>query len=379
MPPSGHCSSQSPETINRKINKSAFNNNNNNHIKFTKDMDVPEQTAANKALREKMAALHKTGLISAIITVGMYYYGTTVVGTNMMVDPRQNTWIMMQSSSAILVLSLVFIFGVTVWGPWVMRNRQPVKGLKNVMIMYNVLQVVYNCYVFYLMCVGGWINGYSLTCQQCDYSNNPQAITMLHGAYWYYISKFIDLLDTVFFVMNKKYEHVSLLHVIHHSVMPVNTFFVIRYMPGGHSTFIGLLNSFVHIVMYFYYCVAAMGPRFRKFLWWKRYLTKLQLSQFIAVILHSSQLAFIDCPIDASMTRFLLATTYMFLFLFSDFYIKAYLSKKQKMEEREQEKLKSLAKSKRNSTTSGVVEAVQRTANNIFNLPTAPCFLQNNT
>jgi len=46
---------------------------------------------------------------------------------------------------------------------------------------------------------------------------------------------------------------------------------------GGHSTFFGLLNTFVHIVMYTYYMFSAMGPQYQKYLWWKKYLTTLQM------------------------------------------------------------------------------------------------------
>lgn len=46
---------------------------------------------------------------------------------------------------------------------------------------------------------------------------------------------------------------------------------------GGHSTFFGLLNTFVHIVMYSYYLFSALGERYQKFLWWKKYLTALQM------------------------------------------------------------------------------------------------------
>jgi len=40
---------------------------------------------------------------------------------------------------------------------------------------------------------------------------------------------------------------------------------------------IGLINSLVHVVMYMYYGLAALGPQMQKYLWWKRYLTSLQL------------------------------------------------------------------------------------------------------
>lgn len=37
------------------------------------------------------------------------------------------------------------------------------------------------------------------------------------------------------------------------------------------------LNSFIHTIMYTYYLLAAFGPSMQKYLWWKKYMTKLQL------------------------------------------------------------------------------------------------------
>ena len=34
--------------------------------------------------------------------------------------------------------------------------------------------------------------------------------------------------------------------------------------------------------MYSYYCLAAMGPQFHKYLWWKKYLT---IFQFVSILL----------------------------------------------------------------------------------------------
>ena len=38
-----------------------------------------------------------------------------------------------------------------------------------------------------------------------------------------------------------------------------------------------MLNSFVHTVMYGYYGLSAIGPSMQKYLWWKKYITQLQL------------------------------------------------------------------------------------------------------
>lgn len=47
--------------------------------------------------------------------------------------------------------------------------------------------------------------------------------------------------------------------------------------PGGMGSFHAMVNSTVHVIMYFYYGLAAAGPRFQKFLWWKKYMTAIQL------------------------------------------------------------------------------------------------------
>ena len=51
----------------------------------------------------------------------------------------------------------------------------------------------------------------------------------------------------------------------------------VKFAPGGHSSFFGFLNTFVHIVLYLYYLLTAMGPRIQTKLYWKKYLIVLQM------------------------------------------------------------------------------------------------------
>lgn len=46
---------------------------------------------------------------------------------------------------------------------------------------------------------------------------------------------------------------------------------------GGMGSFHALVNACVHVIMYSYYGLAAAGPRFQKYLWWKKYMTAIQL------------------------------------------------------------------------------------------------------
>lgn len=38
-----------------------------------------------------------------------------------------------------------------------------------------------------------------------------------------------------------------------------------------------MTNSFIHVLMYSYYALSTFGPSIAKYLWWKRYLTMIQL------------------------------------------------------------------------------------------------------
>lgn len=89
-----------------------------------------------------------------------------------------------------------------------------------------------------------------------------------------------------------------------------------------------MLNSFVHIVMYFYYMVAAMGPKYQKYIWWKKYLTSFQMIQFIAIFAHQFQLLFRECDYPKGFMVWIGLHGVMFLFLFSDFYKAKYIAVK---------------------------------------------------
>ncbi|VDP92252.1 unnamed protein product [Echinostoma caproni] len=93
----------------------------------------------------------------------------------------------------------------------------------------------------------------------------------------FHISKLIECLDTVFFILSGKLRLVTWLHVYHHSTMIPYTWVLAKWIPGSQAFNLVLTNGSVHVVMYTYYALAALGPAWRKYLWWKRYLTILQM------------------------------------------------------------------------------------------------------
>ena len=245
-------------------------------------------------------------------------------------DKRLDGLPLMNSPVASIIICIAYVYIVKIWGPKFMENRAAFK-LQGVMMSYNVFQMIFNGWLFYELGRFGWLSGnYNLVCQPVDYSNSEAALRILRAGYWFYISKFVDLIDTLIFVFRKKNNQITTLHVIHHGILPMTLWPGVRFVCGGHASFFAFLNTLVHVVMYFYYFMASMGPRYQKYLGWKQYLTTFQMSQFVVASAHCFQLMFVDCDFPMAFCWWIGGHELIFLCLFINFYRKTYFSKNKK-------------------------------------------------
>ncbi|KAA0194984.1 Elongation of very long chain fatty acids protein 7 [Fasciolopsis buskii] len=237
-------------------------------------------------------------------------------------DPRVENWPLMDSpvpTFAIVTFYLIFVLWL---GPKLMARRSTGFNMRSLMLIYNLAMVLFSGWLWYEFCAAGWFGGgYTLGCQPVDRSRRPKAMRMAQVCWFFFISKLFELFDTACFVLRKKFDQVSFLHVFHHAVMPLSWWFGVKYVPGGISTFHAMLNSFIHFLMYSYYGLAAAGPRYRQYLWWKKHLTTAQIIQFIVVIFHSVYtLTLHDCNYPKLFNYMILSYALIFLVLFSNFY-----------------------------------------------------------
>lgn len=148
--------------------------------------------------------------------------------------------------------------------------------------------------------------------------------------YIYWLTKFVDLLDTIFFVLRKKDNQISVLHLYHHSVVPILGWLYLWNQHGAPAvSLFALLNSTVHVIMYSYYALAALGPNIRPYLWWKKYITQIQLIQFLLLIIYG---VIVYSYSDYPSAPFWVATSQppIFFCFFANFYIKSYFDNKTK-------------------------------------------------
>ncbi|XP_059622442.1 elongation of very long chain fatty acids protein AAEL008004-like [Phlebotomus argentipes] len=235
----------------------------------------------------------------------------------------------------ILAIMIIYLFTVKKWGPKLMEKRTPFE-LKTTMNIFNVVQVLLNVYIAIF---GGyysyWQSDFSWSCQPIDHTVvTPERLNLVFVSYVYFLSKILDLADTIFFVLRKKNNQITFLHTYHHAGMILGTYIFSRFMSGSHSTLLGVLNAFVHVIMYTYYFLTSFNSDLKNSIWWKKHITQLQLFQFLILILHFAH-PLIRRP-DCSHPRILLCIAMMqniFMFcLFFDFYLKAYRRKKIKRE-----------------------------------------------
>lgn len=185
-------------------------------------------------------------------------------------QPHATPMSTMKETAAMIVTYYIVILG----GRELMRNR-PAFKLNLPFMIHNfyltaisaillalfteeLIPTLYNKGVFYAICDvnGGWTNH----------------LVILY--YMNYLTKYLELIDTVFLVLKKK--PLTFLHCYHHGATALLCYTQLIGLTSVSWVPI-CLNLMVHVVMYWYYFQSARGIR----IWWKEWITRLQIIQFV--------------------------------------------------------------------------------------------------
>ncbi|KAI9783395.1 MAG: hypothetical protein M1839_003930 [Geoglossum umbratile] len=163
------------------------------------------------------------------------------------------------------VAMIVSYYAVVLGGRELMRDRKPMKlnalfqihnvyltvisGTLLALFMEQLIPTVWRHGTFYAICHrdGGW----------------TKELVILY--YLNYLTKYLELIDTVFLVLKKKPLTTALL--CYTQLIGLTS---VSWVPIT-------LNLLVHVVMYWYYFLSSRGIR----VWWKEWITRLQIAQFI--------------------------------------------------------------------------------------------------
>uniref|UniRef100_A0A674D1G3 Elongation of very long chain fatty acids protein n=1 Tax=Salmo trutta TaxID=8032 RepID=A0A674D1G3_SALTR len=176
-----------------------------------------------------------------------------------------------------------------------------------------------------------WQGGYNFYCQD-THSAGETDTKIINVLWWYYFSKVIEFMDTFFFILRKNNHQITFLHIYHHASMLNIWWFVMNWVPCGHSYFGASLNSFIHVLMYSYYGLSAV-PAIRPYLWWKKYITQGQLIQFFLTMYQTICAVIWPCGFPRGWLFFQIFYMASLIAFFSNFYIQTY--KKHRVSQKE--------------------------------------------
>uniref|UniRef100_A0A8D8A5Q1 Elongation of very long chain fatty acids protein n=1 Tax=Culex pipiens TaxID=7175 RepID=A0A8D8A5Q1_CULPI len=241
-----------------------------------------------------------------------------------MADRRTDQLPFLYSPMWPITILMVYFGAVYIWVPKFMENRKPY-DLKNIMIGYNLAQVV-ACYaIIRHFFKYGWTFEYLYTCKLPDYSTDSAAIGFMYGSYFNYAIKTLELVETVLFALRKKQNQISFLHVYHHACTFAIAWIFAKYVGGSMLTYTIIVNSTVHMFMYSYYLMAIFSKQLPfKLNAMKKFITVFQIVQLMSILVNIGFAMRESCSLPRVYLSIYLPYMVILLWMFFSFYYKTY-------------------------------------------------------
>ena len=224
-----------------------------------------------------------------------------------------------QSAPLIYLYLLMILFS-----KYLMTLFKPLE-LRRLLLLHNTVCSLMSLYAFVGIWIGIWEVGDVFSMEHTEG-------ILRHAMFVYWISKLVELLDTVYMVLRHKKRQISFLHVFHHTSITLIAEYAYQRSTWPSVCSMVSLNAGIHIIMYGYYGLTAVYPLHQ--FTWKRRITQLQMTQFVAGI--------IFCIYGYLYRGF---CVYSFLYcgsmlaLFTNFYYYAFIAKPRRKVQESEKKL----------------------------------------
>ncbi|KAH7294293.1 hypothetical protein KP509_28G064500 [Ceratopteris richardii] len=238
---------------------------------------------------------------------------------------------MVDSPTPVLLAIITYIMCV-IFGLRYIKNAN-LKPRYQEPFLLKVFVILHNLFCFCLslyMCLSISLRAFRLNYSLWGNAYDPHDTVMAFYIYVFYMSKYPEFLDTIIMLLKHNVRQVSVLHVYHHVSIAFIWWMIAHHAPGGDAYFSAAMNSGVHVFMYLYYLFSALlrnnEKARRKYLFWGIYLTQLQMLQFFFNMIQ----AFYCMKFKPLYPQFLCKILFYYmislLVLFSNFYLKKYVS-----------------------------------------------------
>ncbi|KAF9586106.1 hypothetical protein BGW38_009641 [Lunasporangiospora selenospora] len=181
----------------------------------------------------------------------------------------------------VLVISLLYLAAIFV-GIQIMKNLDRFEA-KTFSLLHNFCLVSISAYMCGGVLYEAYKGNYGLFENLADHT--AKGLPMAKMIWLFYFSKIMEFVDTMIMVVKKNNRQISFLHVYHHCSIFMIWWLVTFIAPNGEAYFSAALNSFIHVIMYGYYFLSALG--FKQVAFVKFYITKSQMTQFCMMSIQS--------------------------------------------------------------------------------------------
>ncbi|KAH8856309.1 Elongation of very long chain fatty acids protein 1 [Schistosoma japonicum] len=143
-------------------------------------------------------------------------------------DPRLDNYPLMSTWTITALISLTYIIGVYIWRMKIIQrinmDRQRKQPLTNKELNYRKIENTSMITYFMIF--------YNFSCIELPNPNDKRTDKLVYYGYLYFLSKFIEMIDTGLFLYRKKVDQVTFLHVFHHASMPPSVWWGLKYAPA---------------------------------------------------------------------------------------------------------------------------------------------------
>lgn len=162
-------------------------------------------------------------------------------------DTRIRDWPFMGSPYAIILAYALYVLLIVKILPKLMENRKALSYNVTMSIVDGILCLRSS---YFLICsIYIWFSYFNWRCQPIDDADSWLGQNVAKLSYQFVITKFVYTLQSVVFVVSKKKSPVATYLLIHHTIFPLMLWLGVNFYPGGHITFVGFVNSFVHFTV----------------------------------------------------------------------------------------------------------------------------------
>ncbi|KAK9708245.1 hypothetical protein K7432_009760 [Basidiobolus ranarum] len=213
-------------------------------------------------------------------------------------------------------------------------NKQPAKTSAKTsspiftafIVFHNFALCLFSGVTFYNM-GGAWLNNFltrDFKDAFCDRGGKVWESDLFFWSWLFYLSKYYEIIDTI--IILSKGRRSSFLQTFHHAGAIITMWYGVLNNATPVWIFV-VFNSFIHTIMYFYYMLTCLGyspPG-------KKYLTTMQITQFVIGISIAISYLFVDDCLTSTGSRVAVYLNASYVipltFLFKNFAKKTYGAK----------------------------------------------------